>query len=59
MFRQPDDIDALQRELAAVRDAPLSDDSEPGDQPTLPGLDSVRGGATRPANDETKTADEN
>ena len=59
VFRQPDNIDALQRELAAVRDAPLSGDSEPGDQPTLPGLDSVRGGATRPASDETKTAAEN
>ena len=36
VLRRPDDIDGLQRELAAIRDAPADAPGEPASQPTLP-----------------------
>ena len=36
VLRRPDDIEGLQRELAAIRDAPASAPGEPSSQPALP-----------------------
>ncbi|HJN93326.1 MAG TPA: transcriptional regulator NrdR [Dehalococcoidia bacterium] len=45
VFRRPSDIEALQRELAAVRDTPAGTSAEPSAQPHLPGINHARSAA--------------
>jgi transcriptional repressor NrdR len=49
VFRRPADVDALQRELAAIRDAPTGASEEPSAQPQLPGISHARLPATSAA----------
>ena len=48
VFRRPADVDALQRELAAIRDAPTGASAEPSAQPQLPGISHARPPANSP-----------
>ncbi len=46
VFRRPNDVDELQQELVAIRDAPTGGPGEPSAQPLLPGIERARGAQT-------------